>query len=153
VTERTQIGFLYRVLGLTVIAQYAAGNAPQRPVVLLNQPPGSVWHATPEIVEYSKVLHWTSDPGNGSKVPDVATKIIRNILGVEPVQPGARKAVRAKTEGETEMRNLVLLAGIMSLLAGPALAQNVREAPPPAPYKKVSTLVKLPDFLPGLGTL
>jgi hypothetical protein len=25
--------------------------------------------------------------------------------------------------------------------------------PPPAEYKKVSTLVQLPDFLPGLGTL
>jgi hypothetical protein len=27
------------------------------------------------------------------------------------------------------------------------------QAPPPAPYRKVSELVKLPDFLPGLGTL
>lgn len=26
-------------------------------------------------------------------------------------------------------------------------------APPPAPYAKVSSLVKLPDFIPGLGTL
>jgi len=32
-------------------------------------------------------------------------------------------------------------------------AGSVEMAPPPAPYKKVSTLVKLPDFLPGLGTL
>ncbi len=32
-------------------------------------------------------------------------------------------------------------------------AQNVEKAPPPAPYKKVSELVKLPDFIPGLGTL
>jgi hypothetical protein len=39
------------------------------------------------------------------------------------------------------------------LAAGPAFAQNVEKAPPPAPYKKVSSLVKLPDFLPGLGTL
>ena len=27
------------------------------------------------------------------------------------------------------------------------------QAPPPAPYKKGSSLVALPDFLPGLGTL
>jgi hypothetical protein len=51
------------------------------------------------------------------------------------------------------MRRAVLLAGMLSLFAGPVLAQNVEQAPPPGPYKKVSTLVKLPDFLPGLGTL
>lgn len=51
------------------------------------------------------------------------------------------------------MRKLALLAGMLSLFAGPVLAQNVGAAPPPAPYKKVSALVKLPDFLPGLGTL
>lgn len=27
------------------------------------------------------------------------------------------------------------------------------KSPPPAPYAKVSSLVKLPDFIPGLGTL
>jgi len=39
------------------------------------------------------------------------------------------------------------------LLAVPAAAQQVEHAPPAAAYKKVSELVKLPDFLPGLGTL
>ena len=34
-----------------------------------------------------------------------------------------------------------------------ALAQNVEKAPPDGDYKKVSELVKLPDFLPGIGTL
>ncbi len=41
-------------------------------------------------------------------------------------------------------------------LASPASAQDAEalaKAPPPAPYAKVSELVKLPDFLPGLGTL
>jgi hypothetical protein len=38
-------------------------------------------------------------------------------------------------------------------MAAPAIAQNVEKAPPGPPYKKVSQLVKLPDFLPGLGTL
>lgn len=40
--------------------------------------------------------------------------------------------------------------GSMSALAaGPGVANS----PPPAPYKAVSTLVKLPDFIPGLGQL
>jgi hypothetical protein len=44
--------------------------------------------------------------------------------------------------------------GIVLLTAGTApAAENVEKAPPPDPYKKVSELVKLPDFLPGLGTL
>jgi hypothetical protein len=42
-----------------------------------------------------------------------------------------------------------------ALLAGslPALAQDVTKSPPPAPYQQVSKLVKLPDFLPGIGQL
>lgn len=51
------------------------------------------------------------------------------------------------------MRKALIALGLVSLLAGPAVAANVGNAPPGAPYKKVSTLVKLPDFLPGLGTL
>jgi hypothetical protein len=51
------------------------------------------------------------------------------------------------------LRNLLLFSGFFVLVAGSALAQNVEHAPPPPPYKKVSTLVKLPSFLPGLGTL
>jgi hypothetical protein len=46
--------------------------------------------------------------------------------------------------------------GIALMLAAPGLAQaeGVPEAAPPsAPYAKVSDLVALPDFLPGLGTL
>jgi Hypothetical protein TTHB210 len=52
-------------------------------------------------------------------------------------------------------RNLGVLAacGILVLSALPAVAQNVETAPPGGPYKKVSELVKLPDFLPGIGTL
>jgi hypothetical protein len=39
-------------------------------------------------------------------------------------------------------------------LALPALAADqVEKAPPTGAYKKVSELVKLPDFLPGLGQL
>lgn len=37
--------------------------------------------------------------------------------------------------------------------ASPTTSQSFAMAPPPAPYKPVSSLVALPDFLPGLGTL
>jgi hypothetical protein len=52
-------------------------------------------------------------------------------------------------------RILGVLAACAALLlsALPAVAQNVEKAPPGGAYKKVSELVKLPDFLPGLGTL
>jgi hypothetical protein len=39
------------------------------------------------------------------------------------------------------------------LLAAPQTAAAQRKAPPGGAYKKVSTLVQLPEFLPGLGTL
>lgn len=45
----------------------------------------------------------------------------------------------------------ILLAGSLPTLARDAA--HVDKAPPPAPYKAVSTLVKLPDFLPGMGQL
>jgi hypothetical protein len=32
-------------------------------------------------------------------------------------------------------------------------ADQVATAPPPEPYKQVSSLVKLPDFIPGMGQL
>lgn len=46
--------------------------------------------------------------------------------------------------------------GIALMLAVPGLAHAesvAQDAPPPTPYAKVSELVPLPDFLPGLGTL
>ncbi len=51
------------------------------------------------------------------------------------------------------MRRAIAAFGILALAAIPAAAQNVEKAPPGGDYKKVSELVKLPDFLPGLGTL
>jgi hypothetical protein len=38
------------------------------------------------------------------------------------------------------------------LVALPASAASVLNEPPAAPYKKFSTLVRFPDFVPGLGT-
>lgn len=51
------------------------------------------------------------------------------------------------------MKKILIAAAALSLAALPAMAQGVSKAPPKGEYKKVSELVKLPDFLPGLGTL
>jgi len=51
------------------------------------------------------------------------------------------------------MRRALAAFGILALASLPAAADNVEKAPPGGAYKKVSELVKLPDFLPGLGTL
>ena len=46
---------------------------------------------------------------------------------------------------------LVLVGLGVAATMQPASAQT--ESPPPEPFKKVSTLVELPDFIPGLGVL
>ncbi|SEH59173.1 hypothetical protein [Paracoccus alkenifer] len=52
------------------------------------------------------------------------------------------------------LRSITSLAAALLLGALPAAAQTAAEtAPPEAPFAKVSELVTLPDFLPGLGTL
>jgi hypothetical protein len=48
----------------------------------------------------------------------------------------------------------VAAIALTAALAMPALAADqVEKAPPSGAYKKVSELVKIPDFLPGLGQL
>ncbi|MDE1903060.1 MAG: hypothetical protein KGI46_04320 [Alphaproteobacteria bacterium] len=51
------------------------------------------------------------------------------------------------------MRRLLVAIALLAFVATPAFAQNVSKEPPGGAYKKVSTLVKLPDFLPGIGVL
>lgn len=52
------------------------------------------------------------------------------------------------------LRPVSVAACALALTALPALADNaLMTAPPAAPFAKVSDLVALPDFLPGLGTL
>ena len=51
----------------------------------------------------------------------------------------------------TALVALALGLGVLTLQAMPALSQA--SAPPGGDYKKVSSLVALPDFVPGLGTL
>ncbi len=43
--------------------------------------------------------------------------------------------------------------GLGLLFTAPQAAAAQRKAPPGGAYKQVSTLVALPDYLPGLGTL
>ena len=51
----------------------------------------------------------------------------------------------------TTIAALVLL--LSGMMAAPIVSAADVAASPPASFKKVSSLVKLPDFLPGLGTL
>jgi len=48
---------------------------------------------------------------------------------------------------------LAVVLGVGLLVSAPAPATAQSKAPPGGTYEKVSTLVALPDFLPGLGTL
>ena len=48
---------------------------------------------------------------------------------------------------------ITLALALAVSLGGPALVMAQQTAPPGGEYKKVSTLVPLPDFVPGLGTL
>ena len=50
-------------------------------------------------------------------------------------------------------RSTVAATLLLCLVAAPAGAADETRAPPPPPFRKVSELVKLPDFLPGMGTL
>jgi len=47
----------------------------------------------------------------------------------------------------------ILAAFVVGALPGFAQDAAVETSPPPAPFQQVSELVKLPDFLPGLGQL
>jgi hypothetical protein len=54
------------------------------------------------------------------------------------------------------MKRLSLTAlslGLGLLVASPDVARAQSKAPPGGAYKEVSTLVPLPNFIPGLGTL
>jgi hypothetical protein len=51
------------------------------------------------------------------------------------------------------MHRTLAVAAMAALTAGPGLAQDVAKSPPAEPYKAVSSLVQLPDFIPGMGQL
>jgi hypothetical protein len=51
-------------------------------------------------------------------------------------------------------RSLLAIATLLSLAVPASAAEMaVDKAPPSAPFQKVSKLVKLPDFIPGIGDL
>src|SRR5688572_8564277 len=55
---------------------------------------------------------------------------------------------------ENTMKIRLAILALCLIVAHPAFAaETFDKAPPPAPFQKVSKLVKLPDFLPGLGDL
>ena len=51
------------------------------------------------------------------------------------------------------MPSALMGAAALCLAAFPTMAAEPNQAPPPEPYRKVSELVRLPDFLPGMGQL
>src|ERR1041385_1792388 len=56
--------------------------------------------------------------------------------------------------GGEVMKRFASVGLALAVLATVGFASAMaQQAPPPSNYKKVSTLVSLPDFLPGLGTL
>src|SRR5690242_11922585 len=61
---------------------------------------------------------------------------------------GEGDIVKGKWLAALGVASLLATAGCASMTSDP-----VAKAPPPAPYKAVSSLVKLPDFIPGLGSL
>jgi hypothetical protein len=65
-----------------------------------------------------------------------------------------REAGHEKTpeKGEFKMKRLLTIGTVLLTLVVPAFAAGSK-APPDSSYKKVSTLVALPDFIPGMGTL
>ena len=51
------------------------------------------------------------------------------------------------------MKKLALALVVTMASSLCAVAAEVTKSPPAAPYQQVSKLVKLPDFLPGMGQL
>src|SRR5690625_2400639 len=58
--------------------------------------------------------------------------------------------IRSSLAGATAVATLILS---LTSIAAIAAEDTVATAPPDVPYKAVSTLVTLPDFIPGLGQL
>jgi hypothetical protein len=83
------------------------------------------------------------------------TETVLERLGLTDTLPPHPERERHHQHGlqETIMKALfgTILASSLLCFTGPVVAQE--QAPPAEPYKKVSELVTLPDFLPGLGQL
>ena len=51
------------------------------------------------------------------------------------------------------MKKQVIAASVLAILTSSAVEAQAPLGPPPRGFKRVSNLVKLPSFLPGLGVL
>jgi hypothetical protein len=56
-------------------------------------------------------------------------------------------------QGDIDMKMVPFALAVLLAGSFPVLAADVGKAPPPGAFKAVSSLVKLPDFLPGMGQL
>src|SRR5262245_23774927 len=87
----------------------------------------------------------------------VVTKVTSgNLFSCSSVQSSVREEgpTRPPSETHTMKPSLLALAAVIALaLPATAAETAVDKAPPPAPFQKVSKLVKLPDFIPGIGDL
>lgn len=72
--------------------------------------------------------------------------------GVNTLKPTTLSLFTIKGDTQVKCNRLALLWSIVSLVSVSLYAQTRGESPP-ANFKKVSTIVHLPDWLPGLGTL
>jgi hypothetical protein len=77
-----------------------------------------------------------------------------NLLELFPSNGDARATDGSGASPEDAMRIAFATLALAAAFSLPALAADqVEKAPPTGAYKKVSELVKIPDFLPGLGQL
>jgi len=59
---------------------------------------------------------------------------------------------RSSEKGEIIMKKILAISAVLLAFALPAFAANPKHMPDSS-YKKVSDLVALPEFIPGMGTL
>ncbi|HEV7235306.1 MAG TPA: hypothetical protein VGN15_03935, partial [Ktedonobacteraceae bacterium] len=78
------------------------------------------------------------------------------VIDTKEMFPKSEKRFQFNQRSYRMKSSLLLVLTVAALLLAPSVfAQNTgsHTANPPANFKKVSTLVRLPDWLPGLGTL
>jgi len=94
--------------------------------------------------------YWrVTDPVQVDEVPGLG-----NLLVPAQSNMDAQTRYRSGASMEDAMRIAFATLALVTAFSLPAMAADqVEKAPPAGAYKRVSELVKLPDFLPGLGQL
>src|SRR3712207_3454287 len=94
----------------------------------------------------ARLWHHDVDPAPGSGTLEPG-----NLLETPPSNEDAQARNRVGAPTEDAMRIAVATFALVAAFSLPAFAADqVEKAPPSGAYKKVSELVKLPDFPPGL---